>query len=102
VDYGTGTNAAVPGIRIAGKTGTARKVINGQYVDGAYSSSFIGFFPAENPEILISVVVGYPKGGKYGGGVVAAPSFGRIARKVAQHLDVDVTRAQIMTARRPK
>ncbi|MEM6884639.1 MAG: penicillin-binding protein 2 [Verrucomicrobiota bacterium] len=102
VEYGTGTKAAVPGVRVAGKTGTARKFINGQYVEGAYSSSFIGFFPAENPEVLISVVVGYPKGGEYGGGVVAAPSFGRMARKIAQHLDVVTEPASIMTARRPE
>ncbi|MEM1159004.1 MAG: penicillin-binding protein 2 [Verrucomicrobiota bacterium] len=98
VNYGTGIQAAVPGIRIAGKTGTARKVINGQYMDGAYSSSFIGFFPAENPQILISVVVGYPKGEEYGGGVVAAPAFGRMARKVAQHLDVETSRSTVLSA----
>ncbi len=104
VDIGTGKNAAVPGLRIAGKTGTARKVINGQYVDGAYSSSFVGFFPADKPEVLISVVVGYPKGGKFGGGVVAAPAFARIARKVAQQLDVVVERvpAPIISVRRPE
>jgi len=56
VEEGTGQAAAVPGLPIAGKTGTARKVINQQYVPGAYCSSFIGCFPSEDPEVLISVV----------------------------------------------
>jgi cell division protein FtsI/penicillin-binding protein 2 len=102
VEKGTGQAAAVAGLSIAGKTGTARKVINGQYVTGAYSSSFVGFFPAENPEILISIVVGYPKGGEISGGKVAAPSFARMAPKIAQRLDVHMSRPEILSVRRPE
>jgi len=100
VDQGTGRKAAVPGLKVAGKTGTARKVINGQYMPGAYCSSFIGFFPADDPEVLISVVVDYPKGDKYYASYVAAPYFGRIAARVARHLDVSIQPEPVITARR--
>lgn len=101
VEEGTGRSAAVPGLQLAGKTGTARKVINGQYMPGAYCSSFIGFFPAEEPEVLISVVVDYPKGDKYYASQVAAPVFGKIAERVARHLDVFIQEPEpVLTVRR--
>lgn len=100
VDEGTGAAGAVPGLRIAGKTGTARKVIAGQYAPGAYYSSFVGFFPAENPQVVVSIVVDYPKGDKYYASQVAAPSFSRIATRVARHLDVIQEERPVITARR--
>ncbi|MEM6821146.1 MAG: penicillin-binding protein 2 [Verrucomicrobiota bacterium] len=104
VSEGTGKAAAVSGLQIAGKTGTARKVINGQYAAGAYCSSFVGFFPAQAPEILVSVVVDYPKGDQYYSSQVAAPAFGRIASRIAQHLDIGLTQepSPVVTARRPQ
>ncbi len=100
VATGTGKAAAVPGLPIAGKTGTARKVVNGQYLDGAYCSSFIGYFPAEDPKILVSVVVDYPKGDHYYASQVAAPAFSRIASRLATHLDVGIHSTQVVSSRR--
>ena len=76
---GTGPRAAVEGLRVAGKTGTARKTVNGVYTS-AYRSSFAGFFPAESPEVVLVVVLDTPRNG-YGGGTVAAPIFGAVARR---------------------
>jgi len=72
---------------VAGKTGTAQKAIGGQYVSGKYFSSFIGFFPANNPELCISIVMDEPKEGYYGG-QVAAPIFKQIAERAASYLNI--------------
>jgi cell division protein FtsI (penicillin-binding protein 3) len=75
----------VQGFDVAGKTGTAQKVENGQYVR-KYYSSFIGYFPASNPEISILVSLDDPVGGAYYGGSVAGPVFRAVAEKVAEYL----------------
>jgi cell division protein FtsI (penicillin-binding protein 3) len=88
VAQGTGVEAAVPGYRVAGKTGTAQKPgANGTYAKGAYVSSFVGFVPASAPRLVILVMVDEPRGG-YFGGKVAAPAFQRIARFALQYFDV--------------
>jgi cell division protein FtsI (penicillin-binding protein 3) len=79
-EKGTASRAQVEGLRIAGKTGTARKVKNGRYAPGAYRASFVGFFPADDPEVALLVVMDEPEGAYYGG-AVAAPVFQRIARR---------------------
>ena len=83
VEHGTGVKARIDGIRIAGKTGTAQqynpKVRS--YRTGRYVASFVGFFPAENPEFAMIVVVFEPKKGYYGG-QVAAPIFRNIAYQI--------------------
>lgn len=84
---GTAAKAALEHYSVAGKTGTATKVENGQYVRGKYFSSFIGFFPADNPELCISVVMDEPKQGYYGG-QVAAPIFKQIAERAASYLNI--------------
>jgi len=86
---GTGTRAALPGYRVAGKTGTAQKVdpVTGGYSIDKRVSSFIGFVPAESPALVISVVVDEPDGKGYGG-VVAAPVFARIAEQSLNHLNI--------------
>jgi cell division protein FtsI/penicillin-binding protein 2 len=71
---------------VAGKTGTAQKVENGHYVD-KFFSSFIGFFPADDPELCISVVMDEPKDGHYGG-LIAAPVFHAIAERAANYLNL--------------
>ncbi|CAA9405359.1 MAG: Cell division protein FtsI [Peptidoglycan synthetase], partial [uncultured Quadrisphaera sp.] len=71
---GTGGNAAVPGFRVAGKTGTAQAAGENGYADRQYTSSFIGMAPAEDPELVVSVVVQRPQEAYYGG-TVAAPVF---------------------------
>jgi cell division protein FtsI (penicillin-binding protein 3) len=80
VDRGTGTRAAVPGFTVAGKTGTAQKVVNGRYSQSDYNASFVGFVPSRQPVFAIVVVVDSPHGENlYYGGSVAAPIFSRIA-----------------------
>ena len=69
---------------VAGKTGTAQKP---PYAPGMYFSSFIGFFPADNPELCISVVLDEPKNGYYGG-TTAAPFFHGIAERSASYLNL--------------
>lgn len=85
-DEGTASLASVNGFTVAGKTGTAQKLVDGNYNHESYVSSFIGFVPSENPQFLISIVVDHPRGRKYYGGVVAGPAFSNIATQVAQQL----------------
>ena len=82
VDAGTGTAAQIDGLRIAGKTGTALQVTDGEYSAEETRASFVGFFPADEPEVALLVVLGDPEGG-YHGGEVAAPVFRRVARRWA-------------------
>ncbi len=76
---GTGTQAAIAGYRIAGKTGTSRKASAGGYADDRYSAVFAGLAPASDPRLAIVVVVDEPTAGEYYGGQVAAPVFSSIA-----------------------
>jgi cell division protein FtsI (penicillin-binding protein 3)/stage V sporulation protein D (sporulation-specific penicillin-binding protein) len=86
---GTARNAELPGYAVAGKTGTARKIIDGQYSTTNHVGSFSGFFPASNPEVVVTVVVDDAKikGPAYGG-VVAAPVFHDIALKLIPHMGI--------------
>jgi cell division protein FtsI/penicillin-binding protein 2 len=84
---GTAPEAAMKDYVVAGKTGTAQKAENGAYVPGKYVSSFIGFFPADNPELCISVVMDEPKEGYYGG-KVCGPVFRDIAERCASYLNI--------------
>ncbi len=79
VDNGTGENAKINGVEVAGKTGTAQKPSKlGGYIPGEYVASFVGFFPANDPEYVIGVLVDNPIGIHWGGSV-AAPLFREIA-----------------------
>ena len=80
-DNGTGTAAKISGYRVAGKTGTAQKIdpTTGEYSNVRYDASFVGYAPAENPQLLVAVVVDEPTIGSYYGGDVAAPAFEDIA-----------------------
>jgi cell division protein FtsI/penicillin-binding protein 2 len=86
---GTAPKAALEHYTVAGKTGTAQKFENGQLAHGKYFASFIGFFPADNPEICISVTLDEPKV-KHGyyGGQIAAPIFKQIAERAANYLNI--------------
>lgn len=75
---GTAQQAQVPGYRVAGKTGTAHKLLNGQYAENQYASSFVGFAPASDPRLIIAVMVDEPSAGVYYGGAVAAPVFSAV------------------------
>ncbi len=90
VSEGTGKMAQVPGYRIAGKTGTAQKVVNGRTEKGVYISSFIGFGPVPNPEVVVIVNIDEPVGAFYGG-QVAAPVFGRLVRDIFRYLRIPPT-----------
>ena len=82
---GTGTEAVPPGYTVAGKTGTAQKVVGRSFSKSKYNSLFIGVVPAEKPVLAIIVVVDEPKGAIYGG-VVAAPIFREIAAQSLRFL----------------
>lgn len=89
VAVGTGTNAAIPGWSIAGKTGTAQKFVNGRYSHSEYVSNFAGFFPAENPQIVGVFVLDTPNIGYHWGSIGAAPIFKRVAQRII-NLDDDL------------
>ncbi|MDE6141518.1 MAG: stage V sporulation protein D [Bacilli bacterium] len=73
VSQGTGRNAYINNYRVGGKTGTAQKVNNGVYMENNYILSFIGFMPADDPEVIVYVAIDNPKGVVQYGGTVAAP-----------------------------
>ncbi|MEG2322675.1 MAG: stage V sporulation protein D, partial [Bacilli bacterium] len=78
VSYGTGRPAYIDGYRVGGKTGTAQKVQDGKYMIGNYITSFIGFLPANNPEVIVYIAIDNAKGVTQYGGTIAAP----IAQKI--------------------
>jgi cell division protein FtsI (penicillin-binding protein 3) len=86
---GTASEVAIPGYKLAGKTGTANKIDpqTGEYSKASYVSSFIGFAPALHPRLLIAVMVDEPHGAIYGG-TVAAPAFGEIASFALPYLRI--------------
>jgi cell division protein FtsI (penicillin-binding protein 3) len=74
---GTAPKAQIPGYRVAGKTGTARKLDAGSYVE-RYVASFVGFAPVSDPRLIVAVMIDDPAGDKYYGGEVAAPAFAQV------------------------
>ena len=90
VERGTARNAQIPGFTIAGKTGTAAKLVNGRYSKSEYNASFVGFVPSRRPALTILVVIDSPRGGgsSYYGGIAAAPVFKRIAEASLRQLGV--------------
>jgi cell division protein FtsI (penicillin-binding protein 3) len=84
---GTASAVSVPGYVLAGKTGTAQKVEDGTYSDSRYVASFVGFAPAQNPKLLVAVVVDEPVW-VHTGGEVAAPVFGDIASFALPYLGI--------------
>ncbi|WP_044642469.1 stage V sporulation protein D [Risungbinella massiliensis] len=95
VARGTGRRAFIDGYRVGGKTGTAQKVgPNGTYLQGNYIVSFIGFAPADDPEIVVYVAVDHPQGIQFGG-VVAAPIVRKILDDSLRHLQIPKRENQI-------
>lgn len=84
---GTGAKARVDGYSVGGKTGTGQKVVGGAYSDTLNMASFVGFIPADNPQLAIIVVLDEPKGVRTGG-AVAAPVFKEIAEQLVRYLDI--------------
>lgn len=84
---GTASEVSVPGYTLAGKTGTAEVAVDGGYSETQFVASFVGFAPANDPRLLVAVVVDEPQGSYYGG-EVAAPAFGEIAEFALPYLEI--------------
>lgn len=89
-DGGTAETAAIAGYRVAGKTGTAQRAVNGGY--SGYTASFVGFAPADAPRLVISVSIQNPRNGYYGG-AVAGPVFREIMTFSLRSLSIPPTGA---------
>ena len=86
---GTANGFDIAGFQVAGKTGTTQKIIDGRYVNNRHVASFVGFFPASRPEVVLSVIVDdarVPTGNAYGR-AVAAPAFKHVAEQLIPHLE---------------
>jgi cell division protein FtsI (penicillin-binding protein 3) len=95
---GTAPRARIDGYRVAGKTGTARKLRNGHYVS-AYVASFAGFAPVSNPRLVVAVMIDEPEAGQFYGGQVAAPVFAEVASRSLRALQVPPDAASTVVAR---
>jgi len=87
-DGGTASGAAIPGYDLAGKTGTANIAVDGKYSKTEYVASFIGMVPADDPKLVVAVVVDDPHGNIYGGSV-AAPAFQKIVGWAVPYLGIN-------------
>ncbi len=85
---GTGVKAAVDGYRVAGKTGTTQKVVNGTYSKSQFIASFVGFAPARDPRVVTLVLVDNPRRGSHFGGDAAAPVFRELMSRALHVLGV--------------
>ncbi|CAK0760383.1 peptidoglycan DD-transpeptidase FtsI [Gammaproteobacteria bacterium] len=85
---GTATKARVPGYRVGGKTGTARKAGRGGYIDKSYLSLFVGLVPTTNPRLAMGIVIDEPTQGAYYGGEVAGPAFSAVMGGGLRLMDV--------------
>lgn len=95
VAQGTGRNAYINGYSVGGKTGTAQKVQNGAYMDGNYILSFIGFMPADEPEVVVYVAIDNPKGVVQYGGTVAAPIAKSVLEGIVDVMDIKKSNSEI-------
>jgi cell division protein FtsI (penicillin-binding protein 3) len=91
VERGTARTAQIPGYTVAGKTGTAAKLVNRRYSKSDYNASFVGFVPSRQPALVIIVVIDTPRARGYYGGTVAGPIFKRIAEASLLHLGIGPT-----------
>lgn len=95
VANGTGGNAFIDGYRVGGKTGTAQKVINGRYSSNEHIVSFIGFAPADDPQIVVYTAIDNPQGIQFGG-VVAAPIVRNILADALEYMKVPPRKDQVV------
>ncbi|MBU8877719.1 stage V sporulation protein D [Bacillus sp. FJAT-29790] len=95
VAQGTGGKAFIDGYRVGGKTGTAQKAQGGRYLENNHVVSFIGFAPADDPQLVVYVAVDNPKGTVQFGGVVAAPIVGNIMEDSLRAMGVKPRKNQI-------
>lgn len=94
VAKGTGGNAFIDGYRVGGKTGTAQKVVNGRYSQNEHIVSFIGFAPADDPQIVVYTAVDNPQGIQFGG-VVAAPIVRNILKDALEYMNIPPRQDQL-------
>jgi cell division protein FtsI/penicillin-binding protein 2 len=98
---GTAKKARVEGFNVAGKTGTTQKLVDGKYSRNHHVGSFVGFFPAQKPRIVITVVVDEAKmkNGMLGyGGSVAAPAFQNVAKQIISYLGIEPNKKEVNIA----
>lgn len=95
VARGTGHNAYIAGYRVGGKTGTAQKVKDGKYLSGNYITSFIGFMPADDPEIVVYIAVDNAKGITQYGGTIAAPIAKKVLEGAIEVLNIEKRKDEI-------
>jgi len=92
-ENGTARRAAIENYNVAGKTGTTQKIVDGSYSNQYHVASFSGFFPADRPQLVVTVVVDEPKLNGVGyGGVIAAPAFRNIAEACIAYLGIRPSR----------
>src|SRR5699024_9522673 len=89
VTNGSGRTAFIDGYRVGGKTGTAQKVLDGKYMVGNYITSFMGFMPADDPQVVVYVAVDNAKGVTQYGGTVAAPIVKNVLEDIIDILDIE-------------
>lgn len=92
---GTAAGFDIEGFELAGKTGTTQKIVDGKYSNTRHVASFVGFFPASRPQVVLSVIVDDAKvpGGLAYGRAVSAPAFKHVAEQLVQYLDIKPVRA---------
>ena len=98
VEKGSGRSAAVPPYKVAGKTGTVRKVGGSGYSSNRYVGLFAGVVPADNPKLVTVVIIDDPAGDKYYGGVTAAPVFSRVNAQALRLLGIQPEPGKVLTA----
>lgn len=84
VENGTGKKAKIDNIKIGGKTGTSKKLVDGKYSNKFYNSSFIGFFPADNPQYCMLIILDAPIIGSYYAGETVAPIFKKVVEQILE------------------
>ena len=89
VTNGSGRTAFIDGYRVGGKTGTAQKVSDGKYMVGNYITSFMGFMPADDPQVVVYIAVDNAKGVTQYGGTVAAPIVKNVLEDIIDILDIE-------------
>ena len=82
VEQGTAAEVKINGVRIAGKTGTARRIVGGKYESGYYTASFVGFFPVDDPQVVCLVMMDNPRSRGYYGGSTSGLIFHAIAERI--------------------
>jgi len=87
-DKGTAKRASVANYSVAGKTGTVHKFVAGGYAEDRYLSVFAGMIPADEPELVMVVMIDEPRNGEHFGGLVAAPVFSKVMSGAMRLLDI--------------